>query len=97
MEDIPISGGVVEGVVLEDTAEPSEAGLESLEDKIYRMEAQIGSIQNNLETIIPIIRGLSAKIPRAHIGKNVEVIPWALGCPHKRSRRTRRSWTCTPS
>ena len=46
-------------VVLEDTAEPSEAGLKSLEDKIYRMEAQIGSIQNNLETIIPIIRGLS--------------------------------------
>ena len=45
--------------------EGSEDDLESLRAKVFRMEAQIGSIQKNFEIVVPMLKGLSAKIPES--------------------------------
>jgi len=48
---------------LEETAEPSE-DLGGLRNKVFRLEAEVGSIRKKMETIVPIIKGLSASAQR---------------------------------
>lgn len=48
-----------EGEPMEETEEPEE-DMEEIRNKVFRMEAEIVTMRKNMETIVPIIKGLSA-------------------------------------
>lgn len=50
--------------------EISSEELSDLKNKVNRMEAQVGNLNKQIETLIPVIRGLSAKTPEINPKNN---------------------------